>query len=65
MDSEDCLLASDEGPRSEKARLFRNCSESDVLSLSNFNDYGNEQGSNVFKWIGDSVVILQLVMFKL
>ncbi|KOM33178.1 hypothetical protein LR48_Vigan01g273400 [Vigna angularis] len=47
VDSEDCLLASDEGLESEKVRLFRNCSESDVLSLSNFNDYGNEQGSNV------------------
>ncbi|WVZ13063.1 hypothetical protein V8G54_017593 [Vigna mungo] len=47
VDSEDCLLASDEGLESERVRLFKNCSESDVLSLSNFNDYGNEQGSNV------------------
>ncbi|ESW27230.1 hypothetical protein PHAVU_003G184800 [Phaseolus vulgaris] len=47
VNSEDCLLASDEGLESEKVRLFRNCSESDVLSVSNFNDYGNEQASNV------------------
>jgi len=45
--SEDCLLASDEGLENEKVRLFSYCSESDVLSVPNFNDYGNEQGSNV------------------
>ncbi|QCD80812.1 hypothetical protein DEO72_LG2g1135 [Vigna unguiculata] len=47
VDSEDCLLGSDEGLESEKVGLFRNCSESDVLSVSNFNGYGNEQGTNV------------------
>ncbi|XP_027921925.1 uncharacterized protein LOC114179706 isoform X2 [Vigna unguiculata] len=47
VDSEYYLLGSDEGLESEKVGLFRNCSESDVLSVSNFNDYGNEQGTNV------------------
>ncbi|XP_027331526.1 uncharacterized protein LOC113846945 [Abrus precatorius] len=33
----------------EKVSLFRNCNESDVLSVSNFNDvgYGNEQCNNI------------------
>ncbi|CAJ1944191.1 unnamed protein product [Sphenostylis stenocarpa] len=45
--SQDSLLASDEGLESEKVCFFGNCNESDVLSVSNFNGYGNEQNSNV------------------
>ncbi|XP_014630903.1 uncharacterized protein LOC114411803 isoform X2 [Glycine soja] len=49
VSSQDCLLTIELASDREKVRPFRNCNESDALSVSNFNNigYGNEQSPYV------------------